>query len=204
MPRTHLPWHDEPQLHSTKATAVHDHFQQHFTTFTSIIAAGHAAEYPSGATGWRVEEADIVYVILQGSSQSLCWLFPRMSASRMRVPNLVGSAQPATSVAGPFFAGRSGHDGGTFAATPRRTAALRPPEPPTEPPPTKLRPPSAAFASASAVAVVSAAAVERSIPAEQLGGGLKKRMSSTQFCKGLHGPFVKHLAACPVSRLVCS
>ena len=140
MPHTHLPWHDEPQLHSTKATAAHDHFQQHFTTFTSMVAAGHGAEYPSGATGWRVEEADIVYVNLQGSSQSFCWLFPRMSASRTRVPNPVGSAQPATSVAGPSFAGRSGHDGGTFAATPRRTAALRPPEPPTKPPPTELPP----------------------------------------------------------------
>ena len=32
--------------------------------------------------------------------------------SRTRVlPNPVGSAQPATSVAGPSFAGRSGHDG---------------------------------------------------------------------------------------------
>ena len=51
----------------------------------------------------------------------------------------MGSAQPATSVAGPSFAGRSGHDGGTFAATPRRTAALRPLEPPTEPPQTKPR-----------------------------------------------------------------
>ena len=116
-------------------------------TLTSMVAAGHGAEYPSGATGWRVEEADIVYVIFQGSSQSLCWLFLRMSASRMRVPNAVGSAQPATSVAGPSFAGRSGHDGGTLAATPRRTAALRPPEPPTkppptEPPPTEPRPPS--------------------------------------------------------------
>ena len=68
MPHTHLPWHDEPQLHSTKATAVHDHFQQHFTTFTLMDAAGHGAEYPSGATEWRVEKADIVYVILQGSS----------------------------------------------------------------------------------------------------------------------------------------
>ena len=81
-----------------------------------------------------------MYVILQGSSQSLCWLFPRMSASQTRVPNPVGSAQPATSVAGPSFAGRSGHDGGTFAATPRRTAALRPPEPPTKPPPTEPPP----------------------------------------------------------------
>ena len=68
MPHTHLPWHDEPQLHSTKATAAHDHFQQHFTTFTSMVAAGHGAEYPSGATGWQLEKADIVYVILQGSS----------------------------------------------------------------------------------------------------------------------------------------
>ena len=100
-------------------------FQQHFTTFTLMVAAGHGAEYPSGATGWQLEKADIVYVILQGSSQSLCSLFPRMSASRMRVPNPVGSAQPATSVAGPSFAGRSGHDGGTLAATSRRTAALR-------------------------------------------------------------------------------
>jgi hypothetical protein len=59
--------------------------------------------------------------------------FPRMSATRMRVPNPVGSAQPATSVAGPSFARRSGHDDGTVAATPRRTAALRPPEPPGRP-----------------------------------------------------------------------
>ena len=47
MPHTHLPWHDEPQLHSTKATAVHDHFQQHFTTFTLMVAAGRGAEYPA-------------------------------------------------------------------------------------------------------------------------------------------------------------
>ena len=52
-------------------------------------------------------------------------------ALRARLP--VGSAQPATSVAGPSFAGRSGHNGSTLAATPRRTAALRPPEPPTKP-----------------------------------------------------------------------
>ena len=137
MPRTHLP---RPRA----AAALHERSFSSSTsrTLTSMVAAGHGAEYPSGATGWRVEEADIVYVILQGSSQSLCWLFLRMSASRMRVPNAVGSAQPATS-----FAGRSGHDGGTLAATPRRTAALRPPEPPTkppptEPPPTEPRPPS--------------------------------------------------------------
>ena len=146
MPRTHLP---RPRaaaaLHeSDKCKVIFHHTSR---TLTSMVAAGHGAEYPSGATGWRVEEADIVYVILQGSSQSLCWLFLRMSASRMRVPNAVGSAQPATSVAGPSFAGRSGHDGGTLAATPRRTAALRPPEPPTkppptEPPPTEPRPPS--------------------------------------------------------------
>ena len=53
----------------------------------------------------------------------------------------MGSAQPATSVAGPSFAGRSGHDGGTLAATPRRSADLRPPPlPPTEPPPTESPP----------------------------------------------------------------
>jgi hypothetical protein len=54
-------------------------------------------------------------------------------ALRARLP--MGSAQPATSVAGPSFAGRSGHNCSTLAATPRRTAALRPPEPPTKPPP---------------------------------------------------------------------
>ena len=42
--------------------------QQLFTTFTLMVAAGHGAEYPSGATGWQLEKADIVYVILQGSS----------------------------------------------------------------------------------------------------------------------------------------
>ena len=57
-------------------------------------------------------------------------------ALRARLP--VGSAQPATSVAGPSFAGRSGHNCSTLAATPRRTAALRPPEPPTKPPPPEL------------------------------------------------------------------
>ena len=64
-----------------------------------------------------------------------------LRVSSTRVPNPVGSAQPATSVAGPSFAGRSGHDGGTLAATPRRSAALRPPPlPPTEPPPTEPSP----------------------------------------------------------------
>ena len=52
-------------------------------------------------------------------------------ALRARLP--VGSAQPATSVAGPSFAGRSGHKCSTVDATPRRTASLRPPEPPTKP-----------------------------------------------------------------------
>ena len=42
--------------------------QQHFTTFTSMDATGHGAKYPNGATGWQLEKADIVYVILQGSS----------------------------------------------------------------------------------------------------------------------------------------
>ena len=47
--------------------------------------------------------------------------------------HLVGSAQPATLVAGPSFAGRSGHDGGTLAAT---HLAAMPPAAPTEPQPT--------------------------------------------------------------------
>ena len=72
-----------------------------------------------------------------------CHLYSRIEKSRTRVPN---PAQPATSVAGPSFAGRSGHDGGTLAATPRGSrAALRPPPmalPPTEPPPTEPRTPS--------------------------------------------------------------
>jgi len=33
-----------------------------------MVAAGRRAEYLSGGTGWRLEKADIVYVILQGSS----------------------------------------------------------------------------------------------------------------------------------------
>jgi hypothetical protein len=131
-----------------------------------------------------------VYVILQGSSQSLCWLFPRMSASQTRVPNPVGSAQPATSVAGPSFAGRSGHDGGTFAATPRRTAALRPPEPPTEPPSTKPRPPSAASASASAVAVV---APPPAPPWSKVSQRSNWVAGSNAKCRVRHYPFFKHL-----------
>ena len=73
-------------------------------------------------------------------------------AGPMTSPLPVGSAQPATSVAGPSFAGRSGYNCSTLAATPRRTAALRPPEPPTKPlppqppltelPPTEPPPPS--------------------------------------------------------------
>ena len=47
--------------------------------------------------------------------------------------HLVGSAQPATLVAGPSFAGRSGHDGGTLAAT---HLAAMPPAAPIEPQPT--------------------------------------------------------------------
>jgi hypothetical protein len=77
-----------------------------------------------------------------------CHLYSRIEKSRTKVLN---PAQPATSVAGPSFAGRSGHDGGTLAATPRGSrAALRPPPmalpptepPPTEPPPTEPRTPS--------------------------------------------------------------
>ena len=105
----------------------------------------------------------------------------------MRVPNPVGSAQPATSVAGPSFAGRSGHDGGTFAATPRRTAALRPPEPPTEPPPTKPRPPSAA-ASASAVAVVAPPP-----PWSKVSQRSNWVAGANAKCRVRHYPFVKHL-----------
>ena len=33
-------------------------------------------------------------------------------------------------------------------------------------------------------------ATELSIPAERLGGGLKRQISCTSFCKGLHNPFV--------------
>ena len=35
---------------------------------------------------------------------------------------------------------------------------------------------------------------------EQLGGGLKRQISCTSFCKGLHDPFVKHFPARPRPR----
>ena len=43
-------------------------------------------------------------------------------------------------------------------------------------------------------------ATELSIPVEQLGGGLKRQISCTSFCKGLHDPFVKHFPARPRPR----
>ena len=69
--------------------------------------------------GWVIDLG-----VLCGSAAGLAeeWIRAlRMSSTR--VPNPVGSAQPATSVAGPSFAGRSGHDRGTLAATPRRSDA---------------------------------------------------------------------------------
>ena len=69
--------------------------------------------------GWVIDLG-----VLCGSAAGLAeeWIRAlRMSSTR--VPNPVGSAQPATSVAGPSFAGRSGHDGGTLAATPRARGA---------------------------------------------------------------------------------
>jgi len=130
----------EPQLHCTKRQQCKVIFQQHFTTFASTFAAGHGAEYPSGATGWRVEETDIVCVILQGYSQSLCWLFPRMNASRNE-SSQPGGFSPASDLGRrSVLRRRAGYDGGTLAATPRRTTALRPPEPPNKPPPTEPPP----------------------------------------------------------------
>ena len=85
----------------------------------------------------------------------------------------MGSAQPATSVAGPSFAGRSGHDGGTLAATPRRSADLRPPPlPPTEPPPTESPPTEPRTASPSSPPLSpSAAAAQWSLSARRRRDG---------------------------------
>ena len=60
------------QLQSMWLAAIDVVFQQHFTTFTSVVAAGCRAGNGCVAIGWRVEKANIVCVILQGSLQSLC------------------------------------------------------------------------------------------------------------------------------------
>ena len=39
-------------------------------------------------------------------------------------------------------------------------------------------------------------ATDVSNPAEQLSGGLKRQITCTSFCKGLHDLFVKHLDRC--------
>ena len=51
--------------------AAIDVVKQHITTFTSMVAAGRRAGNGCVASGWRVEKANIVCVILQGSLQSL-------------------------------------------------------------------------------------------------------------------------------------
>ena len=91
--------------------------------------------------------------VLCGSAAGLAEEWPRaLRLSSTSVPNPVGSAQPATSVAGPSFAGRSGHDRGTLAATPRRSDALRPP--PNCPRPSRRRPRLRAPLSVAARAIV--------------------------------------------------
>jgi hypothetical protein len=60
------------QLQSMRPTAIDVVLAAHFTTFTSMVAAGRRAGNGRVAIGWRVENANIVCVILQGSLQSLC------------------------------------------------------------------------------------------------------------------------------------
>ena len=60
------------QLQSMRPTAIDVVLAAHFTTFTSMVAAGRRAGNGRVSIGWRVENANIVCVILQGSLQSLC------------------------------------------------------------------------------------------------------------------------------------
>ena len=111
---------------------------QQFTLSRSSARAGAHLCYSQHRQGRVV---DLTAAVIHRSDSWLTTMPTSSAAPRTApLPNPVGSAQPATSVAGPSFAGRSGHDGGTLAATSRRTAALRPPEPPTKPPPTELPP----------------------------------------------------------------
>ena len=111
---------------------------QQFTLSRSSARAGAHLCYSQHRQGRVV---DLTAAVIHRSDSWLATMPTSSAAPRTApLPNPVGSAQPATSVAGPSFAGRSGHDGGPLAATSRRTAALRPPELPTKPPPTGLPP----------------------------------------------------------------
>ena len=67
MPHTHLPWHDEPQLHSTKATAAHDHFQQHFTTFTRWVPLATELSIPVEQLGGGLKKGMANSGVMQNS-----------------------------------------------------------------------------------------------------------------------------------------